>query len=593
MGSDDKRPPTLDQEWARLAKEVNEQLERDKEDADEDVDDDDTELYVEVALDLVTEEVPAEPPTPDLLPPLTREPPELDLPDPEPTSHHLLLPEPEASEELPEIDWKGLRPASVVVNLIPRTWKTILGFWPLLLVILVGGNLGGGEAAEGVPRFGLSDVIFVGLFLSSGAINTVIHFLTLRYRVHRGKLEIKQGLLNRQARTIDPARIQNVGLVRNFFHNLTGLVEVRIETAGDARTEGLLSALSEADATELMDTLAALRGRTPAVEGQDAPGPEPLLKLGIGELLAFGLSRARAGLVVVLLVVGMEVFPLLSPDQANATLDSLGPGAIAGGLLLALVGSWVGSALLTVIRHYGFSLHREADPDPKRVTLASREGLFTTRNMRIPLGKVQLVLADEPVIRRAMGFATMSVETAGLGSVKEGVSAAELVIPMADREELPGLMTAALPVLTIDPWTTKLRPAHPRALYRMTLSTLARTSAIAVPVALFFEPWGLLALGLFPLNLLTTWLDWRAQGWLVTDDVVVSRRGFWRRRTWVLSRSKIQSVHVSQGPLMRLHGLGRLAVRVAGSQIVLPDLGMDPARTLLEELSPVPELDLE
>jgi hypothetical protein len=44
---------------------------------------------------------------------------------------------------------------------------------------------------------------------------------------------------------------------------------------------------------------------------------------------------------------------------------------------------------------------------------------------------------------------------------------------------------------------------------------------------------------------------------------------------------------------MRFHGLGRLAVRVAGSQVVLPDIGWDQADALLDELRPLPVLELE
>ncbi len=81
-------------------------------------------------------------------------------------------------------------------------------------------------------------------------------------------------------------------------------------------------------------------------------------------------------------------------------------------------------------------------------------------------------------------------------------------------------------------------------------------------------------------------LDWRLQGWLVTDRVVVARRGFWRRSTWLVPREKLQSVHLVQGPLMRLHGLGRLVLRVAGSQVVMPDLSFGASSGLLAQLSP-------
>lgn len=487
----------------------------------------------------------------------------------------------EALEQTPEVPWLGLHPMSVVVNLIPRTWKTLRGLWPLALVILVGGG--------GAEDFQIADLGWIGLFMLSGVGSTLIHYFTLRYRVAGGKLQIKQGLLNRQARVIDPARIQNVSQVRNVFHNLTGLVEVRLETAGDTRTEGLLSALSVDQAEALISELQRVRGEQRVQADPDAPEPPPLLELGIGELLAFGLSRASVGLVAVVLAVGLELLPILSPQDTAQTLESLSPVAAAGFLMLTLVVSWLGSALLSVVRHFSFTLRREQDPDPRKTALSSREGLFTTRRVRVPLGKVQLLMVEEPVLRRAMGFGTLNVETAGLGSVQEGVKLAELVVPMVDRDELPALAREALPALEIDPWTHALQPAHPRALWRMLVSGFFQGSLYSA-LACWLLPGGVwwLGLGVLPMILLARVLDWRAQGWLVTPQVVVARRGFWRRRTWVLSREKLQSVHLAQGLLMRWHGLGRLAVRVAGSQVVLPDISWDLAASLLDELKPAP-----
>lgn len=581
-----------DAEWEELAREVEAQIE------DEDVSDESTELYDELNLEdeesesevvVMGDEVASE-----VFSSLAYEPEaELDLDSEEVDdvgSQLVMLGDPLSTEEAPEldldeplpdgpppeVDWHGLQAASVLVNLVPRTWKVLAGFWPFLLIAALGGGVYG--------SFGLDDVWWVGLFIASGAWSTLIHYLTLRYRVHGGKLEIHEGLLNKRQRVIDPARIQNVGLVRNVFHRMTGLVEVRLETAGEARTEGLLSALSERDAEELVSALNTLRGRATTTE--EPADEDAVVSLGVGELLAFGLSRARAGLVAVLIAVGFEVLPFLSPEQTEATVDSADPGFVIGLVLLAFAISWGGSGLLAVVRHYGFVLFREAD------RLRSREGLLTERRVEIPLSKVQLVIADEPIVRRWMGFGTLSVETAGLGSVQEGVQAAELTVPMVDQSELVSVAKTAIPSVEIDPWRDRLAPAHPRALYRMVVAGLFKWTVVAVPCAIFLPPWGYAALALPVLSVLANWLDYRYQGWIVTPQVIVARRGFWRRKTWILARDKIQSVHLVQGPVMRWHGLGRLAVMVAGSSVVLPDVGWPVAEGLLDELKPIPELDL-
>ncbi len=535
--------------------------------AEEDVEDAATELYEEIDL----QDLPDARPVERKPNPLAQRMLDLDVDlgsHLQEDMHELILPLPE------EGAWRGLHPASLVVNLIPRTFRMVWGFWPLLLIMLVGGSVAGGP--------GLGDLGFVLLFMLTGAWSTIVHFLTLRYRVHNGKFEIKQGLLNRRLRIIDPARIQNVGLVRNPFHRLSGLVEVRLETAGDARTEGLLSALSVQDATLLIRQLAALRGRSADQSDQTVP----VLKLGLGELVAYGLSKPSAGYVAVLLFALIEVAPIVSPNMAALALEQLAPGLMVGLVLLAFALSWGGTVLLSTVRHYGFTLTQEGLDPSEEMKLRGREGLLTTREVVIPLRKVQLALADEPLVRRWMGFGTVSVETAGLGSLHEGIQAAELVVPMVDRQQLNSVMRSAIPRNTVDPWRFRLKAAHPRALWRLWMGTMFRSTLLAVPTTVLFWPLGLLSLMLYPLGILSGWLDYRYQGWLITPEVVIARRGFWRRRTFVLARDKLQSIHLVQGPLMRGYGLGRVVLRVAGSQVVLPDLAYLHAESLLERLSP-------
>jgi len=90
---------------------------------------------------------------------------------------------------------------------------------------------------------------------------------------------------------------------------------------------------------------------------------------------------------------------------------------------------------------------------------------------------------------------------------------------------------------------------------------------------------------LLPIALVGAWLDWKKQGWLVTPSAIVSRRGFFNRRTFIIARDKLQSVHRVQGPFMRLHGLSRLVVSVAGSRVSLPETGLADSEWIEAELS--------
>jgi putative membrane protein len=471
----------------------------------------------------------------------------------------------------PDTPWKGLHPISLGVNLLPRAWKTIRNMWPILLFVVIGG--------EGVGmRF--VDLVVILLFALLSVWNTFIHWATLRYRIHQGRLEIRQGLLNRQARTIDPARIQNVELVQNLFHTWTGLVELRIDTAGEQTTEGLLSALSVEEATTLRSHLGNLGSLASTGDEPEHQGDE-IVSMGIAEILAFGLTQRTIGTVAVITAVGLELMSQAGPEATADLTVNMQPTMIVAAFLLAFVASWAVSALTSLFRYFDFKLTRLED------VIRTTQGLTTKRRIEIPLTKVQMVRTDEPLMRRLMGFGTVLIETAGL-SFDEGSQStkqAEGIVPMVEQTDLGRVTSLATPHADVDPWSTPLNPAHPRSLYRSIVGSTIRASVLIGLGMAFFGPikWALPAL--LPIAWVGAWLDWAKQGWLVTPTAIVSRRGFFNRRTFIISRDKLQSVHMVQGPFMRLHGLNRLVVSVAGSRVSLPETGTKDSDWLISELS--------
>jgi putative membrane protein len=399
---------------------------------------------------------------------------------------------------------------------------------------------------------------------------------------------------------IDPERIQNVELVRNLFHKLAGLVELRIETAGERGAEGLLSAVSEAEAHDLRARLYAAPehrgspGSAPSQAGTsvDAPAggsgarpdgppafrrpgpPEPgraevLHDLGLAELLGYGVSAGRVGAAVIVAGVLLEWGGLFAPGALRDTVGQLRGATAIGLVLFTLAGAYVTSVIGAVVRHSGFRMVRS----PRGVRIEG--GLFTTRGVEIPLGKVQVVRVEEPLVRRLMGYGSMHVETAASGAPQEE-AAAEGFVPMVPGDELARVAGVVLPRLDVDPWSQRLRPPAARALRRAVFARTLRWGVVAGGAAAFGGQIGLLALAL--LGPVLAWADWRGQGWWVSARSIVSRRGFLRRDTWILPRDKVQSAHIGQGPLQRWHGLASVELWAAGTRVVLPDLDEDEAR---------------
>ena len=464
--------------------------------------------------------------------------------------------------------WQGLHPASVVVNLVPRTWATLRSAWPLLAAALYG-------QANGQ---GLFDLLLISVFFGLAIGNTVVHFLTLRYRLVDGRLEIRSGLLNRQARVISADRVQNVEMVRNIFHRMSGLVEVRIETASGTEIEGMLSALSVDDAQHLITALQAARGDAPTAAEPDAA--DVLVRNGTSELLWYGATGTRIGAAALLLGLAYEAMMLrgpVDPEALEAPRTHLG-ALTALVVVAAVTGAWLIGLGTALLRHHWFRLVRSGKG------LVAEQGLFTLRRTELRLSKVQLVTIVEPWLRRAFGFGSVWVETAAAREGGDGTQRSEAAVPYVEQQAYRAVVGAAVPLDGLDPADLVLLPPHPATMTRAILLALVRSAFIVGIAVAWFRLWGLLALLVVPVSVFFAVLDVRTQGFLVTDALVVARRGWLDRRTSLLARGKLQSASVDQGPLLRALGLSLVHLRVAGSRVVLPALAHADAVALLHRL---------
>lgn len=476
--------------------------------------------------------------------------------------------DPGSAPEAFDDGWRRLHPASVAVNLLPRTWRVARGLWPLFLAMLYGGRN---------DPTGVVDVFVLGLFFVSTVGATIVHWATLRYRVAEGRLEVRSGLFDRTVRVIDPRRIQNVERVRNVFQRMAGLVEVRIETASGREVEGTLSALSEADAEALIAALEQARRGAGAIEVAPEDEGELIVENGWADLFAYGATATRFGAgAAVVFGVAMEALGFLDPSDVEEAETFLSSGAIVLVGVGVITGTWLVGTGSAMLRHHGFRLVKRG------AGLVATEGLLTQRRVELPLDKVQLVTVREPWLRRLFGFGSVHVETAAARE-EGGTQSAEAMLPVVPRDRMGEIVGRAVPGLGAG-WDADLAPAHPLALRRALVGAVVRGLVLGTVLTSWLGAWGVLGFLLVPVGMVASWLDWRLQGWRVDDHVIVARQGWFDRRTAVVPRDKLQSLEVLQGPLRRRWGLGVIVVRVAGSSVRLPDLGWDDALALQRAL---------
>jgi putative membrane protein len=410
------------------------------------------------------------------------------------------------------------------------------------------------------------------------------------YEVSGGTFRLRQGVLQKNERTIPLEHVQSVDTVQGIIQRLFGIVEVRIETAGGGASEpdASLSALDRAGAEALRREIEGARREGP-VEAEEVAGPAVIRRLETRDLLIAGATSGQIGVAFSLVAVVSQLFDDLLPESfAQRLIEALAPRSVGTALLLVLavgVFAWLLAIGGTVLAYAGFTLSRDGD------FLYIKRGLLERREATIPLARIQAVRIVEGVLRQPFGLASLRVESAGYGEAS-GVSTT--LFPLLPRDEAEKLLLEAAAEFAVAPTLERL-PA--RALRRYVFRSvvpvllLAAAVALALPLAFDFATWGFLAALLLAIPAaFYGWLRYRDAGWAYRGDLLVVRSRLLARTTAIAPRRRLQSREVNRSPFQRRARLATFRAQVAsgggGAELRVTDLGSDVAEALTEGLGP-------
>jgi putative membrane protein len=349
--------------------------------------------------------------------------------------------------------------------------------------------------------------IIFALLLAGGAVYGTASWLRTTFWIEADELRVDTGVISRQSRRIRIDRLQGIDIVQPFVARIFGLAELRMDVAGGSSREGSLAYLPLAEARRLKDLLLARRDELGEERAAVAGAPVPATPVVAERPLV------RVPLKMLLVSV------LLSGE-------TLATAIIAVVLIAAFVGSgqWIGvSASVPVLLGYGFAAVRRVSVN-YRFTVSEtpagmqvRRGLFELSAQTIAVARVQGVVITEPLLWRPLGWARLDVSIAGYGEAAEGQGPApSTVLPVGERAVVHDLARHIL--RGPDHEAVEVRPVPSRARW-------------AAPIA------------------------YRFMGVGTSEHLVVSREGWFNRRTHVAPQARVQSLRISQGPWQRRLGL--------------------------------------
>ncbi len=444
------------------------------------------------------------------------------------------------------------------------------------------------SAGDGSPEGGGGfDPLSLGVFVLFGLIVVgmweMAYVKRYEYRITRDTFDISSGVFSRREREIPFDRIQNVDIAQNVLQRALDIAEVRLETAGGGDTEATLRYVSTTEATRLQELISD-RKRGDRERTHDPEAPENVLfELENNELAILGFTSANFNLLGLILVMFLVFGTPVAAEQVSPRLSVL---LILGPVfaIAALVLLWIISGIQAVLRYYGFRLVRHENE------LRYQRGLLQQYNGTIPLSKIQTLMIRENLFARAIGYGNLAIETAGYAP-GQGGDGVESAIPIAKRDRLFALARTIEDVGDIE---FERPPERARIRY-------VGRYTIIVAVLLGFL-WGVhtftgelsdwyLGAVVWVLVPLAAHLRWTHLGYYYDDDYVVTRSGFWTRRTTIIPYFRVQTVTDSQTVFQRRRRLGTLVVDTAssggfwGGTGVAIDIDIEDARRIREEVN--------
>jgi len=425
----------------------------------------------------------------------------------------------------------------------------------------------------GPPAFGAvagTVGVTVALALAGGLAVTVVvygiaYYRRFEYELTADTFDICSGVFARREREIPLGRIQNVDISQNVVQRVLGIAELRLETAGASGSEAQLQFVGEERAGQLQAEISRLSRDGDADAADEATDRfETVFEIADRELGVLALVSADAQLLSILFVVGSVFMPTIGSIVGaewffgvEAGLSGLiGPLATLVGILaLGLVYGAINATL-----YYGFTLRRGDEE------LRYERGLLQRYSGTIPLGKVQSLTIEENVLARALGYASLEIETAGGSGGEGGQDTSQSAVPIARRSRVFELANSIEPAgeMTFERPPKRARERYAARYAGVVALLTGLLYLIQSVLSASFYWWA--PLGLLLLVPVAAHLKWRSRGYYVGENHVVTRNGFWVRQLKVVPYYRVQTVLSSETVFQRRRRLGTVTIDTAGAR---------------------------
>lgn len=439
------------------------------------------------------------------------------------------------------------------------------------------------------------------------------------YHIGAAEIRIESGILSRNARSIPYERIQDVSIEQKLLPRLLGITAVKFETGSGGADEGTLEFVSLDEAENLRrlirarkkgaitgdtilhsaDGIVSKQGElTDAIIDYSAENKEDEIIYAMDFKRIFILGTFNFSLLIFAIVAGaVQQFDFLLPgdigdavdyfiasfDENSSNIQSISVTmqilSIAAFLVSIIIIGMLSGQLQTFLREYGFTL-TQTERGIRR-----RRGLITLTDVVMPLHRVQAAIVQTGAIRKRFGWYALKFTSLGSdsGSGANGVESSHMIAPLAkDDEYWPLALRADIRAPSQD-----IMFERPHISYIIASILLGLGIAIISIIPAIINPdiiplqWLWIA-GILPI--IFGLLNWRYHYHAMDYDQIYIKSGWWNQKMTILPMIKVQSVDISQGPIVRIFNMAHVTFGIAGgsgfSTLTIYNIPMNSAQNM-------------
>ena len=430
-------------------------------------------------------------------------------------------------------------------------------------------------------------VIAVSALATISLVYSILRYLFFRFRIEDDSILIRDGIFNKTQLDIRFDRIQGINEEQGPVSRALGLVDLTIETAGSAGSEGNLPAVEREFASSLREKL----DKTPRAESDEVsedgapPDNGVIMQLNNADMVRIGLSDRRVLILLAFLGPVLEQSGDRLDDYleqyASAFVENLGGDVTSGVVVLVMLvlGAILFLTLLSIgaafWSYFGFKLSLDG------TTLRSKAGLATTQNISMDVKKVQRIVMTQGIVLRGFSRWRQNAQQA----TSKAEDKASFRIPLITGEKAESLTQQ---LFEPEGQSFRLNVNDERfsqvskryILNKALVFGVLPAGLLMIPISIGVGFYSLFAL-LFVLPvLLIVRRVWKRLAWYATDDMLVKRSGFIGYRLDAFLLRKVQRVTVRQSFLQKRKGLATLQLFLANGHVDVPYLDIKTASRL-------------